>query len=262
MTKSASAEIALLSSKVTEVTTRSIRGLHGQLLTALGERIVGGDWPPGTVIDVTEIESEYGVSRTTVREALKSLANKGLIDARPKIGTYVLPKNNWMYLDADVMTWRASGTLEPGIAERLAEMRDVIEPGAARLAAIHHTAADATELRAAYAQMVDSADGTIEELSDADARFHRAVLEATHNEFIQGLEVVLDRLLLMRNKLALSAPHAENYLALHEAVLTAILDRNAGTAELATRTLLSEAAEDVRSALNAGVRTKRPSATT
>ena len=85
----------------------SRRGLHGQLADTIGRRILSGELAEGQILDVEKFESDFNVSRTVVREATKVLSAKGLLDARPRVGTYVRPRASWNLLDSDVMVWRA-----------------------------------------------------------------------------------------------------------------------------------------------------------
>src|SRR5262249_16251624 len=82
------------------------RGLHGRVGQAVGQGIPQRINPPGDPLDVASLGAEFGVSRTVVREALKVLAAKGLVDARPKRGTFVRPRADWSLLDPDVLRWR------------------------------------------------------------------------------------------------------------------------------------------------------------
>src|SRR5690606_11553046 len=75
------------------------RGVHARIVEELGSRIVSGIYPPGSVLPA---EGEYGiqqsVSRTSVREAVKALSGKGLVESRPKTGTRVRPRSAWNML--------------------------------------------------------------------------------------------------------------------------------------------------------------------
>src|SRR5699024_7804967 len=82
------------------------RGLHGRIIDILGQRMINGDIPEGVQIEPEKLVTELDVSRTVVREAIKVLAAKGLLDSRPRLGTYVLPRQRWNLLDADVIRWR------------------------------------------------------------------------------------------------------------------------------------------------------------
>src|SRR5262249_47442185 len=87
--------------------THPRRGLHGELVHALGMQIVRGELKPGDALP-TEVESTSGpgVSRTVVREAIKVLAAKGLVVSRPKTGTQVRDRSFWNLMDPDVLAWR------------------------------------------------------------------------------------------------------------------------------------------------------------
>jgi DNA-binding FadR family transcriptional regulator len=83
------------------------RGLHGRVIRELGLRIVGGALPPGSSLpNEDELGAELGVSRTVVREAVKVLLAKGLVEVRPRTGTRVRPRRSWHLLDPDVVAWQ------------------------------------------------------------------------------------------------------------------------------------------------------------
>src|SRR5262249_34559249 len=133
------------------------RGVHGQTVEALARRILGGEIPEGATLDLVALQSELDVSLTALRESLKVLAAKGMVDARQKRGTFVRARADWTLLDADVLRWQFEGGRTTG-AERsllrnLAEVRAIIEPAAVRLAAERRTEADLLSLETAVAAM-------------------------------------------------------------------------------------------------------------
>ena len=116
--------------------TFSRRSIHGQIAHEIGQRILRGDFPPGAVLpNESAFSVELKVSRTALREAIKVLAAKGLVDSRPKIGTRVRPRNQWNMLDPDVLAWSFSVGDTERHAINLTEMRRILEPAAAALAA-------------------------------------------------------------------------------------------------------------------------------
>lgn len=150
----------------------------------LGLRIVCGDLRPGTALPTeADLAAELAVSRTVVREAIKVLAAKGLVQSRPKTGTRVLPRNSWNLIDPDVLAWQFAVGVEPGFFRDLNEVRDVIEPRAAELAAERATAAERQELDRLLAAMEASA-GDPRAYLERDLQFHETVLRATHNEVL------------------------------------------------------------------------------
>ena len=104
--------------------TFSRRSLHGQVAHDIGRRILGGLVKPGELLpSETELSQRLGVSRTALREAIKVLAGKGLIESRPKTGTRVRPRESWNFLDPDVLTWAFDGNTKPAFSNSLAEVR-------------------------------------------------------------------------------------------------------------------------------------------
>src|SRR5579884_435570 len=113
------------------------RGLHGQLVQQLGQMIVAGDLGADRPLVPEEIGQRFEVSRTVVRESLRVLEAKGLVSARPNVGTRVRPVADWNLLDPDIIEWRAYGPQRDDQRRELCELRWTIEPLAARLAAGH-----------------------------------------------------------------------------------------------------------------------------
>ncbi|MFG2957863.1 FadR/GntR family transcriptional regulator [Streptomyces sp. NPDC048291] len=224
------------------------RGVHGQTVEALARRILGGEIPEGATLDLVALQSELDVSLTALRESLKVLAAKGMVDARQKRGTFVRARADWNLLDADVLRWQFEGGRTTG-AERsllrnLAEVRAIIEPAAVRLAAERRTEADLLSLEMAVAAMArEEADPG--HAVDADLAFHRALLAATHNELLERMEMVIESGLAHRDRIVHSSPHSEDPVPAHRAVLDAVRDRDPQAAETAMRALLDQAGRDL-----------------
>src|SRR6187551_3409488 len=111
------------------------RGLHGAVVHEIGVRIVNGDLQPGETLPDNGFLIDADVSRTVVRETIKVLAAKGLVESRPKVGTRVRPRRDWNLLDPDVLAWQVEAGADPGFLDQALELRRMIEPAAARLAA-------------------------------------------------------------------------------------------------------------------------------
>ncbi|MGW1005882.1 FadR/GntR family transcriptional regulator [Streptomyces sp. NPDC002520] len=224
------------------------RGVHGQTVEALARRILGGDIPEGATLDLVALQSELDVSLTALRESLKVLAAKGMVDARQKRGTFVRPRADWNLLDADVLRWQFEGgsTTESDRALlcNLAEVRAIIEPAAARLAAQRRTDADLAALEGALEAMGEE-DADAAHAVDADLAFHRALLAATHNELLERMEMVLESGLAHRDRIVHSSPHSEDPVPAHRAVLDAVRAGDPQAAEAAMRALLDQAGRDL-----------------
>ena len=110
------------------------RGLHGEVVHTIGLQIVSGHLRPGDPLPPEdELTSDLAVSRTVLREAVRVLAAKGLVLARPKTGTRVRERSDWNILDPDVLSWRAEAGYDQKLYEETTEVRLAIEPLAARL---------------------------------------------------------------------------------------------------------------------------------
>jgi len=216
------------------------RGLHGQTVERIAQRILSGHLAEGATLDLPALEAELAVSRTALREALKVLSAKGLVGARQKRGTFVRPREAWNLLDSDVMRWQfaAPEATWTRFLGDLAEVRTLLEPPAARLAATRCDDDDLAELDAALSDM-DSA-GDPEAAVAADLRFHRALLAGTHNELLGRLEVVIERALAERDRLV-HGGSAPDPVPTHRAVLDAIRAGDPDAAQAAMYELLAAA---------------------
>lgn len=219
--------------------TYSSRSLHGQVVRELGLRIVRGDYPPGTALPGEEhLCQALSVSRTALREATKMLAAKGLIEARPKVGTRVRRRSDWNMLDPDVLDWRCSTMRTDDFARNLMEMREIIEPAAAALAARHRSAEELEQIESAFAAM--AASRTLEEWVKSDLEFHQALLNGTRNELLVPLAHLIDAALeTLFTYSAKTADTPKMSLAEHERVLQGIRNQDENSAFHAMSFLLS-----------------------
>lgn len=161
--------------------------LHGEIARNLGVKIISGVYKPGDLLDGEIAASEHlHVSRTVYREAVRILAAKGLVVSRPKVGTRVSPQSTWHLLDPDVLSWVFEFEPDEDFLNGLFELRRMIEPSAAALAAQRRTEADLEEMRRALEDMAKDTLAT-EAGRDADLAFHSAILRATGNMFLVSL---------------------------------------------------------------------------
>lgn len=224
------------------VTHYSNRGIHGQVVDVLGRRIMSGELPTGSHLDPEALMVESGVSRTVIREVLKVLAAKGLVDARPRRGTFVTERSSWHLIDADVMRWRSSDHLDPKLVKELGEVREIIEPAASYRAAERRTGRQLAAIAVAM-ERLDAATSGVEHAS-ADLDFHRSILEASGNELLLQMEVVLEPALHARDEIAFHHAHDRVYLDLHRSVLDAIADQDAERASACMTELIRRSRAD------------------
>jgi GntR family galactonate operon transcriptional repressor len=219
------------------------RGMHGQVVDTLGQSIVAGRFAPGQVIDLAELEQQLGASRSVVREAVRVLADKGLVDARPKRGTVVRGRESWSLLDPDLLRWQYESRTDTGFLANLAEVRAIIEPAAAGLAASRRTDEDLVVMREALQEMEDPA-ASPEAIVHADLAFHRGLLLATHNDLLQRMELVIQTALRSRDELVHQSEGVENSAPAHRTVLEAVEGGDATAAHGAMDALLALAVQD------------------
>ncbi|MEQ7009921.1 FadR/GntR family transcriptional regulator [Actinopolymorpha sp. B17G11] len=237
----------------------SRRGLHGQTVREMARRILSGELAEGETIDLAALETELEVSRTVLREALKVLAAKGLVDARQKRGTFVRPRSDWNLLDGDMIRWQYADRGDDAFLDNLHEVREVVEPAGARLAAVRRTEDDLAALDAALDEMAAAVGVPAEEVR-ADLAFHRALLTATHNELLLRMEVVIEAGLATRDELVHEAKPADDPVPAHRAVAEAVRDGDPDAAEKAVRALLEKARQDLDSTRLGGQREGQPEA--
>ncbi len=222
--------------------------LHANLVGELGLRIVRGDWAPGERIDVDALEPILGASKTAIREALRVIREKGLIDSWPKRGTFVRSRDAWKLLDGDVILWRRAARRDDDrLLSELSQMRDIIEPASARLAAQFRTPEDIAALERAFAEFA-AAGEDVNRLESADLEFHRRLLLATHNELMIRLDVVVVNAVDARNRIQHhpGAPWMDP-VPDHRRVLEAVIAGQPDEAEAAMKYALRESDRDLRS---------------
>ena len=209
------------------------------VLTTLGREIAQDVIPVGTALPPEpDLEARFGVGRGVVREVIKTLAAKGLVSVRPRHGTHVLPRYEWSLLDRDVLSWLV-GRDEPDRDLLLAiqEVRSIIEPAAAALAARRATRDDRWQINTALAAMEASKDHA--SATAADKAFHLAILDATHNPVLQGFRGAIDTILSTVFVVAIgSAGWFKDNLPNHAAAARAIDAGDAEKARLAMERVL------------------------
>src|SRR3954449_181005 len=221
-----------------------IRNVHSQCADRVGISIVRGDVAVGdTLPSEMQICEMMDVSRTVVREAIRTLTGKGLVEARPKSGTRVRPPEQWNQLDPDVLRWRLETSEMDSYLNKLFQLRCAVEPAAAALAATAAGKTDIARIRAGYDGM--AAAKVNEAFVAADIAFHQAIYFATRNEFFWPIAQMFDITLRQSFTIAATGSHRARALVEHYAVLDAIAIRNPEAARMATNVLLKNSADDL-----------------
>lgn len=217
------------------------RGLHGQLVQQLGQMIVSGDLGADRPLVPEEIGQRFEVSRTVVRESLRVLEAKGLVSARPNVGTRVRPVGDWNLLDPDIIEWRAFGPQRDEQRRELFELRWAIEPLAARLASGHgredvqQRLVELVEIMSHAASQADLSTYT-----RADAELHGLVLQMAGNRMLEHLSGIVACALQVSGGPAISCERpTESSVSLHARLVEALGAGDGAAGEVAMRALLT-----------------------
>lgn len=167
--------------------------VHHHVVKTVAQRILSGQFKPGDSLPPEpDMCIELNISRSALREAVKVLGSKGMVSTRPRTGTVVRPRDDWNLLDPDVLGWSIAIEPSPELVLSLIEARQIIEPAAARFAALRATATDIAPMEAAYKAMGDSKRRQdFEAFNAADIQFHTALLRASRNIVFQQLSTTI-----------------------------------------------------------------------
>ena len=227
---------------------------QGEVVDTLAAWIMGGRFAAGAGFPTEpELCAELSISRTVVREAVKTLVAKGLLTTGPRVGTRVRPANVWNQFDADVIGWKLRAGVSADYVREIVDLRLLLEPGAAGRAALRRNADDLKDLDRALAGMAAAvradATGGVEYL-ESDLAFHEGILRATHNPLLVGMLPVVDAVLRVSFLHSVkSRESARSSLPLHEAVRDAIAAGDPALAEARLRQLIDAAGDDIASDL-------------
>lgn len=228
---------------------RSSLRIPGTIARDLGIKIVSGKYRPGTVLEGEVAASvQRQVSRSAYREAVRILTAKGLVDSRPKKGTKVSERAGWHLLDPDVLSWIFAAEPDDALVEALFELRRIVEPEAAALAARRRTKAQMERMQDALTRMEEhtlkSEQGRL-----ADQEFHATLLAAAGNAFLVSLTsgigaAVAQTTLFKQQRRSLRRDPVPD----HQKVLKAVAARDAAGAHAAMMDLLDLAFTDTAKA--------------
>jgi DNA-binding FadR family transcriptional regulator len=244
----------------TDVATESSY-VHQQIADELGSAIVSGERAVGSLLPKEKnARTEFGVSRTAYREAVRLLVAKGLVESRPKVGTHVTNRRRWQVLDPDVLRWALHNGPSLTFVQELFELRGILEPHAAELAARRRSIEQLALMGHALEEMarygLASSQGRA-----ADRRFHEEILIATGNQTLVALSASICAAIHWTTVLKhRSANVPRDAIPDHKKLYAAIVASDAGRAAAAAKELIQLALDDTRSSLVAdaeGARGKR-----
>ena len=217
------------------IPTRRAHSNHAEVARSIGVDIIAGRYAEGMRLPGdAELTAMFGVSRPVLRESVKTLVAKGLLSTKARVGTVVRERGAWNMFDADVLAWHLDAGIDKRFLGDLAEIRLVVEPRAAALAAVRRSEDDIAELRQSMDRMRREASDSVG-FADADLALHIAVANASGNPFMRSIGNVIEAAL--RASFLLSAPtepqDRETVLRWHQRIVDAIADGDAEAAAAA-----------------------------
>lgn len=232
-----------------ELTATTARKTHGEVVAHIGMMIVSGRYSVGSLLPKEEeFTEQLAAGRGVIREALRVLASKGLVEAKPRRGTIVLPQSEWQQLDPELLRWRVQNGGHGRFLRDLVETRALIEPAASANAAERATEVE-TQLISSIAREMQLTEGDKIQFLDADMRFHAAILQAAHNEVLFQVGMDIDAGLRLSRELTVSLGHSSR-VAEHVEVADAIASRSPARARKAMSRLMTHGAEDIAEILD------------
>lgn len=216
-----------------------------RLTELFGKQIVQGAYAPGSALpSEAELCERFDTSRNVMREVIKVLSTKKLIDAQRHRGLFVMPQEQWNYLDADVLEWALEKGTNPDLIKSLIEVRSLIEPTISRWAAERATAVDLVAIEASYNDMAANLTN-MHAFQEADILFHKAILDATHNVVIQQLSDAVSALqrAIFDYTFLTGMDHMELTIREHKELFDAIRCKHIQAAEDASQKMVTRTAQ-------------------
>ncbi|ANO34516.1 GntR family transcriptional regulator [Vibrio breoganii] len=214
----------------------SKRSLHVQVAREIARGILSGELAQGSILPgEMSLCEQFGISRTALREAVKLLTSKGLLESRPKVGTKVVNRAFWNFLDPQLIEWMDGLADVDQFCMQFLGLRRAIEPEACALAAQFATAEQRIELSETFQEMVEVASESelnIERWTDVDTRFHSLIFNSTGNDFYLPFGNILTTMFV--NFIVHSSEEGSTCINEHRAIYNAIMAGNSDKARQAS----------------------------
>ena len=232
----------------TETAPNPARLNHAAVVALIGRDIVNGKYAVGEILPFEEeFVEKLDVGRGVIREAIRVLAAKGLVETRPKRGTQVMPSSMWQLLDPEILFWRIGQDFDPKFLRDLTDLRSMIEPAACALAA-ERASDPELQLIAALTRELNYAKDDELAFIEADLKFHRTIMQSTHNDILVQIGVAIESVLRLSVEVTVGIGHGRR-IEEHEKVATAICNRQVSKARNAMAELIGLNVLDIASIL-------------
>lgn len=223
-------------------------GKTDRIIIEMGQQIVGGKYVPGAALpSEAELCEEFETSRNIIREVLRALMAKRLVEVKRYRGAFVTLRNQWNYLDTDVLNWVLAQDYDPRLIASMSEVRNLVEPTIARWAAERATSSELAVIEAALNDMIAHHQER-ERFNEADIRYHEAVLAAVHNPVLQQLSVAissLQRAVFERTYMS-DEDNMPRTLREHQELYDAIRHQDADAAEQAAMAMIASSTKRLK----------------
>ncbi|MDW5501605.1 FadR/GntR family transcriptional regulator [Pseudomonas lundensis] len=223
-------------------------GKTDRIIIEIGQQIVGGKYLPGSPLPAeAELCEEFETSRNIIREVLRALMAKRLVEVKRYRGAFVTLRNQWNYLDTDVLNWVLAQDYDPRLIASMSEVRNLVEPTIARWAAERATSSELAVIEAALNDMMLHHQER-ERFNEADIRYHEAVLAAVHNPVLQQLSVAissLQRAVFERTYMS-DEDNMPRTLREHQELYDAIRHQDADAAEQAALAMIASSTKRLK----------------
>ena len=221
--------------------------IHGQIVGTLAREVLGGVLAPGDALPNEDLlATRFEVSRSSIREAVKTLSAKGLIESRQRVGARIRPRADWHMLDPDLLAWHPDILHDKPLMAGLLETRRIIEPAAAELAAARATPDDFDTIAASLDARAEAAPHDLEACCEADLAFHGGIIAASRNVVLDGLVATIAAALRASFRATNSVTDDQaRSVAAHRAVLDALRRRDGAGARAAMNAVLDNTEHDL-----------------
>jgi DNA-binding FadR family transcriptional regulator len=214
--------------------------LHDRLTRQIALGIMQGAIGQGELSTEGELCDHFQVSRTILRESVKVLAAKKLVELRPKTGMLIRPRSEWNLVDPDLLGWLCEAGVDDRFVSDLCEVRLIVEPAAAELAALRGTQKEIDEILKWY-QLIESHTDDEAARLDADRNFHATIFAACHNVFLEQMNAAVGLALRATQQIGVHLPEViEESVLAHKEVAECIARRDSTAARDAMVRLIKQ----------------------
>lgn len=215
------------------------KNLSYVLAEKLAQRILAGKYMPGSILPgEMELGEQFGVSRTAVREAVKTLTAKGMVLPRPRIGTRVMPQSNWNFLDQELLSWWMTEENFHQVVDHFLIMRSSLEPQACLLAAVQGSAEQKAQLNTLMDEMTFLKQHfNRQRWIEVDMSWHEQIYAMSGNPFLTSFASLFHS--VYHTYFTSITQNDVVKLDQHQAIVDAIQDSDGQRALLACQVLLA-----------------------